>query len=145
MDVIIRKLEKNDFHLGYLNILNQLSEFNIEEINYQMFEKYINLLDSNINIFIIYDNTNNTIIGTGTIIIEKKIIHNFGKVGHIEDIVIDNKYRGKGFGKLIVDYLINYAKTNNCYKVILVSSDKNIEFYQKNKFIKKDNLLTLYF
>ena len=30
-------------------------------------------------------------VGMGTLLLEKKIIHNLGIVGHIEDIIIDKK------------------------------------------------------
>jgi glucosamine-phosphate N-acetyltransferase len=31
--------------------------------------------------------------------IEKKLIHGAGKVGHIEDVVVDETYRGKKLGQ----------------------------------------------
>ena len=56
-------------------------------------------IDLNHQIFVIENKDTNHIIGTLTILIEQKVIHNMGKVGHIEDVVIDNKYRGRGLGK----------------------------------------------
>ena len=46
------------------------------------------------------------IIGTFTILKETKLIHNFGKVAHIEDVVIDKSMRNLGLGH----FLINQAK-----------------------------------
>ena len=43
------------------------------------------------------------IIGSGTVFIEQKIIHDAKSVGHIEDIVVHNKYRGNGIAKIIVN------------------------------------------
>ncbi|MEX0597254.1 MAG: GNAT family N-acetyltransferase, partial [Candidatus Paceibacterota bacterium] len=59
----------------------------------------------------------NTIVAIGTILIEKKIIHSFSNVGHIEDIVVSKQHRGNGIGKILIEYLIDYAKTRKCYKV----------------------------
>ena len=68
-----------------------------------------------------------------------------GKVGHIEDVVIDEKYKGNGLGKDIVFYATSIAKKNGCYKVILDCSDDNIGFYIKSGYIKKGNQMALYF
>ena len=77
--------------------------------------------------------------------IETKIIHNFGKVAHIEDVIVDNTYRGKGLGKMLVQKCIDYAQKLDCYKIILNCSDENIPFYEKCGFSKKENEMTLYF
>jgi glucosamine-phosphate N-acetyltransferase len=142
---IIRKLEHGDFYKGYIDVLSQLSEISKNLMTENKFNIFIDELSSNIHIFIIYDMNKNKVVGTGTIIIESKIIHNFGKVGHIEDIVVDSDYRGVGLGKIIIKYLLDYAKSNNCYKVILMASDENIEFYKKLGLKKKDNSMALYF
>jgi len=142
---IVRKLEHNDFHKGYVEVLSQLSDINNDLMTENKFNIFVDELPSNIHIFVIFNTHKNKIVGSGTIIIENKIIHNFGKVGHIEDVVIDSNYRGYGLGKIIVNYLIDYAKLNNCYKVILMASDENVEFYKKSGLYKKDNSMALYF
>lgn len=79
------------------------------------------------------------IIGTGTLLIEHKIIHSLGKVGHIEDIVIDNEYRGLGLAKMLIDKLISIGTSENCYKIILDASDDVAGFYEKLGFHKHSN------
>lgn len=74
------------------------------------------------------------IIGTGSILIENKIIHNMGKTGHIEDVVVDSEFRGLGLAKTIMEHLINIAKHCGCYKVILDASDNVKDFYQNIGF-----------
>ena len=39
------------------------------------------------------------IVGTCTLLIESKFIHDGGIVGHIEDVSVDAKYQGTGVGK----------------------------------------------
>ena len=97
---MIRKLTKNDFNNKYFDLLDQLSSTNQENITYDKFELFINQLNNNHNIYVI--EKNNKIIASGTLLIENKIIHNFGKVGHIEDIVVDFNERGSGLGNLII-------------------------------------------
>ena len=71
------------------------------------------------------------IIASGTLIIEKKLIHGGSKLGHIEDIVVDKTTRGMGLGKKLISFLIDYAKKKNCYKVTLDCNIKNKIFYEK--------------
>jgi hypothetical protein len=74
------------------------------------------------------------IVGTGSILIEDKIIHNMGTVGHIEDIVIDKSYRGIGLANLLMIKLIDLAKQHKCYKIILDASNDVAPFYEKFGF-----------
>ena len=138
-----RNLQKNDFNLGYLDLLSQLTEVNKNNISFEKFSNFINKLDENHKIIIIINN--NKIIATGTLLIENKIIHSISKVGHIEDIVVDSNSKGLGIGKQIVNYLTNLAKENNCYKVILNCNDNNIGFYQKCGYQKKETQMVKYF
>jgi glucosamine-phosphate N-acetyltransferase len=74
----------------------------------------------------------NEIVGYGSILYETKI--RGGIAGHIEDIVIDDCYRGKGYGKYIIDYLVEDARRFNCYKISLSCKEHNIIFYEKCGF-----------
>lgn len=142
---IIRKLEPHDYHKGYLDILSELSTIDKNHFSENKFDIFLEELPKNQHLFVIHETHSDKVVGCGSIIIETKIIHNFGKVGHIEDIVIGSSHRKFGLGKKIVQYLIDYAKLNDCYKVILNCSDDNIEFYKKNGFNKKDNSMAIYF
>ena len=52
------------------------------------------------------------LIGSITILIEQKFIHDGAKVGHIEDVVTRNEYEGRGVGKALVLKAIDFAKKN---------------------------------
>ncbi|GAH34488.1 unnamed protein product, partial [marine sediment metagenome] len=88
----------------------------------------------NIYVATIIHNKKEIIIGCVTILIEDKIIHNGGKVGHIEDVVVSNDYRGKGIGKIIINHCVALAKESGCYKVILDCNEENTKFYEKCGF-----------
>jgi glucosamine-phosphate N-acetyltransferase len=74
------------------------------------------------------------LIGSITILIEQKFIHNGGKVGHIEDVVTRKGYEGIGVGKALVLKALSFAKENKCYKVVLDCSRSNVGFYKKIGF-----------
>ena len=75
------------------------------------------------------------VIGYASIHYIKKITR---KSGIIEDVVVKENQRGKGIGKLLLNNLIEKAKKNNCDKIILSSSEKNLKFYQKLGFQKNE-------
>ena len=107
LNLIIKELNDNQIreYLGVLQDLTYVYENTTELLSMtDKFKKYILNLPSNILIYIVYHDRN--IIGSGTILYENKIIHNFGQVAHIEDIVISKDYQGFGYGKKLIKYLI---------------------------------------
>lgn len=85
------------------------------------------------------------LVATGTIIIEPKIIRGGKSVGHIEDIVVANGYRGKNISQVILNNLTDFAEENGCYKVILDCEDDVKKVYIKNGFKLKGLQLSKYF
>jgi len=78
------------------------------------------------------------IVGTACLHILKKLIHGGSYVGQIEDVSVLNSHSGKGLGKMIIEQLVEVAKENRCYKVILSCSKDNIGFYEKCGFNQKE-------
>ena len=75
------------------------------------------------------------IVGVASIHIIKKLTR---ILGIIEDVAVNEKYRGKGVGKKIVERLIIIGKQKNCDKIVLSSSEENSKFYEKIGFKKKE-------
>tara|TARA_A100001015_G_scaffold311811_1_gene415775 strand:+ start:383 stop:802 length:420 start_codon:yes stop_codon:yes gene_type:complete len=136
--MILRKLEINDYHLGLIELLSQLTD--CDNIDFNTFEKQYFKLKNNYNIYVI--EKNNKIIGYGCLYIDYKFYRNCKNVGHIEDIIIDKECRGYGYSKLILNKLIDISKINNCYKLILMCDSKYIEYYKNFGFnIKGNNMI----
>ncbi|KAI8803471.1 acyl-CoA N-acyltransferase [Cladochytrium replicatum] len=112
----------------------------------QFIERYSYLKAHNHEYFIIVieDTKKSKIAGAGTILVERKFVHNNGLVGHIEDIVTHKDYRGLNLGKLVIETLKYIGKMTGCYKIILDCSDKNIPFYEKCGFKQKEYEMVLY-
>ena len=75
------------------------------------------------------------IVGVASIHIIKKLTR---ILGIIEDVAVNEKYRGKGVGKKLVERLILIGKQKNCDKIVLNSSEENSKFYEKIGFKKKE-------
>lgn len=133
----IRKLQKRDIYNGFLLSLDSLRKSSNIKLNRAnaIFDKISKNPD-----YVIYVATyEGHVIGATTLLIEQKFIHNGGKVGHIEDVVVRKEYQGKGVGKKIVKALLKYAKKKGCYKTILDCSDELIPFYKSIGFRRHSN------
>ena len=83
---------------------------------------------------IIVAHNDQCIVGSGTVIIEPKIIRGGKCVGHIEDIVVHPKWRGNNIAGIILQKLREYAESKNCYKIILDCTEIVSKVYVKNGF-----------
>lgn len=130
--VIIRQLEKDDLFNGFLKSLDSLRKTSDIESNKarQVFEK----IHSNPDHVILVAVLNNKIVGSTTLLIEPKFIHNGGKVCHIEDVVVNKENQGEKIGKKLILASLEYAKNANCYKTILNCEDDVKSFYEKIGF-----------
>ena len=128
---------------NYLNLLSQLSLMDNTIDNNNKLKEYIDNLPEHINIYVMV-NDNGKIVGTITLLIEDKIIHNFGKVAHIEDLVVDKEYRRKSIGSQLIEFSINKAMELKCYKICLSCSQENKCFYIKNGFNQHELLMAKY-
>jgi glucosamine-phosphate N-acetyltransferase len=139
----IRLLEKNDYNKEYLLLLEQLTIVNKDIILDNAFENFVEKLGK--NHYILVMECDDIIIGSGTVLIEQKLIHGMSQVGHIEDIIIHKEYRGFGLGKKIIYELEQISKNNNCYKTVLYCDPDNVEFYTKIDYENKGCYLSKYF
>ncbi|KAG2430433.1 hypothetical protein HXX76_009957 [Chlamydomonas incerta] len=77
-------------------------------------------------------------------VVELKFIHGCSKVGHIEDVVVDPTYRGKRLGLKLVEALVEAARGDGCYKVILDCAEANVPFYEKAGLVRKEVQMVRY-
>ena len=123
--------DKNNVIINLFKLLSQLTVSPI--LNYDKVLTIVNNLNNNHYIFV-YKNFENIPIGIITLIIEQKLIHSGQCVGHIEDLVVDHKYKGQGIASELINHCVQIAKDNNCYKIILDCKEELIPFYNKNNF-----------
>lgn len=136
----IRELSNSDYNRGFLQLLEQLTTTEADKITYENFCDQMKEMKTNVYVMI----KNDRVIGSGSILVEKKFIHRLGSVGHIEDIVIDIEYRRSGLGKQLIEKLKEKAIAEGCYKVILNCNRKNVGFYEKCGFKEKEVEMVIY-
>nr|CAH8874546.1 unnamed protein product [Trichobilharzia regenti] len=96
-------------------------------------------------VVVLVNEATGSIIGAATLFLELKFIHCCSKRGHIEDVVVDSKFRGMNLGKLLIDILIRIGKHMGCYKISLDCSDDKVGFYEKLGFQSKNNIMYIRF
>ena len=142
---VVRELEVSDYEKGYLDLLKYLTD--VGTISEEYFRIQFEYLKNRQTSFVrvIEDTSANKIVATGTVYIEYKFIHQVGKVGHIEDLVVHSDYRGKGLGSKIIENLKLLANANGCYKITLSSPVESEEFFTKRGFKVKEKQMALYY
>ena len=132
-NVKFRPVEKKDWKNVYF-LLNQLTELLGTIRNKKVcWDKFVSN-NSNNAIVGVY---NDQIIAYGSIVIENKIR---GEVaGHIEDIVVDKKFRNKNIGVKLIEELVKIGDNKECYRITLTCDQSLISFYHKKGF-KVDNI-----
>ena len=134
MDFLHKQITINNIPDDYLSLVTEFR--NIDTTQTQQLFFFIKTLPKNHHIYVIYDNDTNETIGSITLIIEQKIIHNFGFVCHIEDVIVRNKYHNKGVGTKLLNIAKEVALQHKCYKIIL-NCDNNLKnFYVKNNYFE---------
>ena len=131
-DVIIRELKEEDLFNGFLESLDSLRK--ASDLDKEKAKEIFLKIKSNPDHVVYVAVLDGKVVGSTTLLIESKFIHDGGKVGHIEDVVVTKDQQGKGIGEKIIRSLLDYAKKENCYKTVLDCTDEVKPFYEKIGF-----------
>lgn len=140
--IAIRRALPKDY-ASHVVLYKQLSEIDPFFVTQEKYNDFLEGLD-NTNHHIFVAVTHDKVVGTVTLFYEQKLIHNMGKVGHIEDVVVDKSFRGKQLGKDLIGYATRVAIESGCYKVILDCAEHNVGFYKKCGYDVKGSQMAVY-
>ena len=143
MGIQLKPIE--DKYFSEIMILLQLiSNFYPKKTNYKSILKLF-LDQKHVFSVVAVDSINNgnteKVIGFGSLHLSRKI--RGGIIGFIEEIVVLENYRGRGIGKLIMRELIDNARNENCYKLVLECREEKKFFYEKLGFICSGHSMSL--
>ena len=136
-EIIIREIEEDDLENGFLETLDFLR--NTSDLDKNKAKEILKKIKQNTNHIIYVAIDNKKIVGSTTLLIEQKFIHDGGLVGHIEDVVVRKDYEGKGIGIKLVTSMLECAKEKNSYKTILDCKDDVKQFYERIGFKHESN------
>ncbi|CAH1262731.1 GNPNAT1 [Branchiostoma lanceolatum] len=130
----VRPLCATDYDKGFLGVLAQLTK--VGTVTREQFMARFNAMkdDKSYYVCVIEDLNKREVIGAATLVIEQKFIHSCGMRARVEDVVVDDTYRGKQLGKILTVVLIMLSKHLGCYKISLECTDQKLPFYQQVGF-----------
>lgn len=73
---------------------------------------------------------NGKVISTCYCLIIPNLTRLGSSIAFVENVVTDKEYRGQGLGRKVMEKAIDFARENNCYKVILQSASFRKEAHQ---------------
>jgi glucosamine-phosphate N-acetyltransferase len=146
--VQIRRLELADHERGFVVLLSQLSscpDLTASEFATRFAELAAHGDDHVILVAEDSSAQERRVLATGCLFVERKFLRGGGKVGHVEDVVVDAAARGKGLGLRLVRRLVEIAREAGCYKVILDCTLELRAYYAKCGFVEKGVQMAVYF
>jgi len=131
---VVRPLRCSDYHRGFLDVLRVLTT--VGDISEEQWTDRYNFMAqrSDEYFLVVICDGSGLVVGTGSLIVERKFIHSLGVVGHIEDIAVAREQQGKKLGLRLIQALDYIAEQVGCYKSILDCSEPNEGFYLKCGF-----------
>lgn len=131
---MIRELTPLDFP-QLVQCLSELSPIRIDEPEcLRLF-----IARENVGIKTFVKDMDGEIVGTASMSLEQKFIHDGGIVGRIEDVAVRRQWWKFGIGSELVQYCINVARDEGCYKVLLDCSNELLPFYKRFGFTRSTN------
>ena len=134
MPVTVREMYGFDLNQDFLDTLASLAKVNLtlEQTKVVFRER----LRKGIRTFVA--SLENRIVGTASLFVEEKFIHEGGKSGHIEDVAVHKDFQKHGVGAALIRHVVEEARAAKCYKVILNCSEGTAAFYEKLGFRRHD-------
>ncbi|ORX56823.1 acyl-CoA N-acyltransferase [Hesseltinella vesiculosa] len=141
----LRSLGSNDFARGHLDVLSVLTQTGTHTYHdwLDQFQYMQSHADTYFSI-VIEDQALDRVVAVGTLFVERKFVHDNGRVGHIEDIAVANDQQGQRLGLRVIQALQYIGRQQGCYKIILDCATKNIPFYEKCGFQQKESQMVMY-
>jgi len=141
MNIKIRIANKDDIN-DLVRLLNELFTQDIEfEPDYEKQKTGLDKIISNCAIGeILVLQLDDQIIGMVSLLYSISTALG-GKVAILEDMIIDENFRNKGFGKQLLNEAINFSRKNECLRLTLLTdynNDNAIRFYKSVGFKNSD-------
>lgn len=140
MELTIRQAEQKDFDAIFC-LLEQLWSY--KQLDFSAIQNVYNIaLESNTQKLTV-SLVDNKIIGFCSLTINNNLWQ-AGNLGHIDELVIDQVYRRKGFGKNMIDHITEIARKSGCKRIELDSGFHRKEAHQFYESIGYENRAYLF-
>lgn len=127
----VRTFQTGDCEKGLVEALRALSPVDIHDV---ILEGTLRTRRPYHQTFVAEDTETGLIIGTASLLIERKPTHKGQEVGHIEDVAVVGPWQGMGVGALLVAACKAEAVNHRCRKIVLECSEEKVGFYEREGF-----------
>ncbi|KAM0722597.1 hypothetical protein Q7P37_002038 [Cladosporium fusiforme] len=126
----IRSLQREDYDNGYLHLKH------VGNIARTKWDERCEYLRSRKDTYIplVIANSENWVVCSGTLVIERKFTHDLCLVGHVEDLLVAEGQSGKNLGGRMLEALDKVAKDMGCYKTMTATTEVNESFHEEKGF-----------
>lgn len=128
-----------DYRTNFLRLFRQLNGTEIRMTEGEFVARWLSMKEQGGYTYVCEGDGG--IIATGKLLVEFKF---YDRLGHVEDIIVDEGYRGRGLGKMMIRHLVMRAFEQRCYKVVLECSEGLRGFYEGLGFQAKGNQMVIY-
>lgn len=119
------------FHNQLFDLWNE--EFVHSDAFYQQLSNFITLSD---RLLIVVEEASK-IVGYLTATINNPLLENQSKVARLESMHVSDVLRGKGMGRKLIDYFLNWCREKQVTQTIVKvmhNNDETIKFYKRNGY-----------
>ncbi len=138
--LLLRTLQEDDYHRGFLETLSNLSHVEMSETR---FLEIMREMKGTLSMCVHVGEQNGQIIGAATSMVRRAFGHNGAYVMHLEDVATRKGHERKGVASTILRSTLEQGRSFGCYKAILNCSDKRVGFYEGLGFSKSTNGMRL--
>ena len=131
----VRELEPGDIDRGLLESLDALRPASSMDRSVAL--EVLEEIRNNPNHIVAVAVADGRVVGTATLLVERKFIHDGGLAGHIEDVAVATSFQGMGIGRRLVGYLLEVAGRRGCYRTTLDCEADLVPFYAGMGFRRK--------
>jgi len=124
----------------YTRFSELIKEFRDTTFTYEQFCTQLAYMSTHSQIWVM--DMSGELVGTATLLYERKFIFNICTLAHIEDVCIKTTHRRQGLGKILIETLIEEATAANCYKITLDCMPPNVDFYKACSFELRGHQMT---
>ena len=94
------------------------------------------------NVFSCVGRVNGEVVAYASLVVELKI--RGGRLGHIEDVIVRPDKQNRGIGSKMIEHVLEVARQQDCYKVVLASRSESRAFYEFLGFHTHSNSFELF-
>jgi glucosamine-phosphate N-acetyltransferase len=128
----VRSLQREDFDNGYTHLKH------VGIVSREKWDQRCEYLRSRSDTYIVLviTNTENWVVCSGTLVVERKFTHDLCLVGHVEDLLVGEGQSGKNLGGRMLEALDQVSMGLGCYKTMVGTTERNEEFCrEKSMFL----------